>query len=135
MTLSTRIEQAGGPSRGLDAEIELAICNWSIHHFDAWNHFQECGEAVNSPMCQPVDPSPYTTSLDAAMTLVPEGWRPYSADVSVKGQTRFLIEGPKTQWGTDETGEKCAGDDWYSQGIAATSALALCAAALKARGL
>lgn len=112
--LIARLESADGPSRELDAEIAKAVGAFSMNG------------AIN------ISPR-YTASIDAALTLVPEGWRPYSADMSVQGRTRFLIEGPKTQWSTDDDGEKCAGNDWYAQGVASTPALALAAAALKAR--
>ena len=119
MTLSTRVEQAGGPSRGLDAEIELAIGNWSIHHFDAWTHFQECGEAVNPPMCQPVDPAHYTTSLDAAMALARHLARHDGEAFVMLSDAMIALEDvgwPKGEW-------------------AKTMPRYVCAAALRARGL
>jgi len=72
--------------------------------------------------------------LDAAMMLLPVGWRIYTADFSVKGRFRWMLEGPKTLWETDENVDRCGGADWYSQGIAATPALALAAACLRAGG-
>jgi len=80
----------------------------------------------------------FTAMLDAeayesaAMMLVPEGWRPYTLDMSVKGRSRWSLEGPKTKWETDDDGMPCAGDDWFAQGIAATPDLALSAAAIRA---
>ena len=132
--LIARIESADGPSRELDAEIARSI-GWGCVVRDpeaqgkyvCWRKHYRSGEWIMLPR--------YTASIDAALTLVPEGWRPYSADMSIKGRTRFLIEGPKTEWSTDDEGEKCAGNDWYAQGVAATPALALAAAALKARGV
>lgn len=117
--LSERVENAGEGSFALDCEIADAL----------WMH------SWGKKRPRDIRAASVTSSMDDAIEIIPTFWRLYSADMSVKGQTRFLIEGPKTQWGTDETGEKCAGDDWYSQGIAATPALALCAAALRARGL
>jgi hypothetical protein len=72
-----------------------------------------------------------TASLDAAMSLVPEGWRPYLADFCIEGRCRFMLSGPKTQWVEGLEGKE-AGNDWYQSGVAATPALALTAAALRA---
>ena len=123
--LIEKLERAEGPSR------ELFEAAWvAIHH----EGYGPENERDTCRLCER-----FNRMLDAeawesaALTLVPEGWRPYSADMSVKGRTMFLIEGPKAQWSTDEDGEKCAGNDWYSQGIAATPAIALCIAALKAK--
>lgn len=144
MTLIERIESADGPDRELDAEIAVAIRYFPQNVGFVWKNDLEpnCPE-IGRVTCVtslgtggPHYAAPrYTASIDAALTLVPEGWRPYSADMSIAGRTRFVIEGPKTQWATDDAGEKCAGADWYTQGVASTPALALCAAALKARGL
>lgn len=72
--LAARVEGLSGPDRGIDAEIELAIGNWPAEHYEAWCRYQECGECVNPPILQPINPRWFTTSIDAAMTLVPEGW-------------------------------------------------------------
>lgn len=70
------------------------------------------------------DPPEWTTSLDAAMTLVPEGWRVYAIQQHHHGDLRWYA-------GIDQV---------YGQGIGRTDgpvnggpALALCIASLKAR--
>jgi hypothetical protein len=60
---------------------------------------------------------PFTSSLDAAMTLAPEGWAKYAVDAD-DGGCIFELE-------TD--------DDQKVEVHARTWALALCAAALRAR--
>ena len=61
----------------------------------------------------------YTTSIDAALTLVPEGWS-YMIEGGLSTQSPSAYLRPPSQPGFD-------------QGIAGTPALALCIAALKAR--
>jgi hypothetical protein len=95
--LAERCEQATGPDRKLDREIELAV------------------------MPERVDPEPwetlaaYTASLDAAMTLVPEG-----CIVTIGGGL-----------GIGTSAIEVSGRIFARK--AATPALALCAAALRAR--
>lgn len=112
IALAEKVESLTGPCRETDREIELAFPYADASHLK-----------FGLPQ--------YTGSLDAAMTLVPEGWRIYSADFSVRNRSRWMIEGTKTKWATDEGGDPCAGDDWYASGVAATPALALTAAALR----
>ncbi|EJU15134.1 hypothetical protein LH128_00085 [Sphingomonas sp. LH128] len=71
--------------------------------------------------------------IDAAMMLVPDGWRSYSTDMSIQGRTRWMLVGPKTKWIEGLDGLLEAGDDWYQQAVAATPPLALTAACLRAR--
>ena len=109
--LIERIEGAEGPSRELDAEIALTQ-GWSELPGDNW-----CG-----PEGQIAVPR-YTASLDAAMSLVPEGmqWR-----VDSHHNIAGVFEYP-----TDpETGPYCV----EHEGEGLTPALALCAAALRAIG-
>lgn len=117
LALAARCEAATGTDRGLDAEIELATGNWSECHYEAWCRFQECGEAANPPMAQPCDPRWLTSSIDAAMMLVPDG-----AEVLCGiRQTSDTIPWARVGfWNThDATG--------------ASLALAVCNAALRAR--
>lgn len=102
--LSTRIEQAGEGCRELDQDIWLAIDP------NAWRRRTPHPWLIR-----------YTTSLDAAMTLVPE-------------DAAFTLGRPHPDglaWAhvyPDPDGEPV-------QGRAATLALALAAAAIRARGL
>jgi hypothetical protein len=87
LALAVRCEQATGPDQQLDTDIRRA---WKT---DA-------------------APSNFTHSLDAAMTLVPEG-ADKRATVAANGQSLVYVGG--------------------GRGCASTEALAICAAALKAR--
>lgn len=115
--LIARIEAASGPCIGLDADIEVATGKWSEHHYEAWQRYQECGEAVNPPMWVPVNPNRYTASIDAALTLVPEGHDKWA----VSGRNAAVVQ---------SNSKAVTHTNWT---YAATPALALCAAALKAR--
>ena len=98
------IEAASGPDRAID---------WAIHLRDGL-------EGVGMYGAHPA----YTTSIDAALTLVPEGYAYtiYGGDPNRKDSASLgRIPNP---------GELMA-DDYVGEG--ATPALALCAAALKAR--
>lgn len=99
--LIERVERATGPDRELDAEIgALVMKNGCIREADG-RQFQ----------IQP-HPRRYTASLDAAVSLVPEGWAWCVHDVGIAS----LMRAPRVVKAT-----------------AATPALALCAAALRAR--
>lgn len=90
--LITRLESADGPSYALDREIGKAV-----------------GRAF-------APPQPYTASIDAALTLVPEGWK----------------------WAVTSKNSACCHEQHIAPlnwSYAATPALALAAAALKARGV
>jgi hypothetical protein len=108
--LAERCEAAEGPDRELDRAIELAIFPDRI-----------------SP-CPTVELLAYSASLDAAMTLVPEGWGRIELGRYVGGG-----EAGADRWCT------LAFPDWEGDVLdveaenCATEALALCAAALRAR--
>jgi len=129
LELAARIEAAGGPSKALDREIALAV-GWvrqtpseARRKHPAWFHPDDCrdGEVVFDSLHGTDvwrDPLPYTTSIDAALTLVPEGafW-----SITMRGESRpgfhacCQLDGPL---------------DWRE---GATAPLALCAAALRAK--
>jgi len=105
LALAERVEALDGPNRNLDADIMRAI-----------------GLAGAPAVFALVDaPHPYTASLDAAMTLVPEGWAVLMA-FSEQRAVCDVHTAPLGQHGT-----------WPAHASAATPALALCAAALRAR--
>jgi len=102
ITLADRCEQAAGPDDGLD----LAI----------WTSF------LDTPGFRPPSPwrTDYTASLDAAVTLVPEGWtwaRFHGGVVEC-----MTLNGP-------------GNSILFERGEGNSSALALCAAALRARAI
>ena len=101
LALAERAEAATGPDRNLDADIMRAIGLAGLKADYA--------------------PHPYSASLDAAMTLVPEGWAVLMA-FSEQRAVCDVHTAPLGQHGT-----------WPAHASAATPALALCAAALRAR--
>lgn len=130
--LATRIEQAEGPSSDLDMEIWCAVVA-SPKHLE----LIEIGRAAHGEdearfrTDRFMDGRRYTFSLNAAMTLVPEGW----------GYTLVAVPGQGTdatvrEWRPDKDGKFWSGNDMARAQVkrAATPALALCAAALRARG-
>lgn len=113
LALAERVEEAEGPDRELDREIKAAVG-------DAWDYAADWGPRDN---CHPVA-NAYTASLDAVMTLVPEGWR----------LRQMNFSGPcadDRKWHLNLHGGREGGDTFVGRGR--TPALALCAAALRAR--
>ena len=98
LALADRCEKASGPDRDLERLI------WS---------------AVGSPAIRPIPV--YTASLDAAMSLVPDGW-----DCAIYTSDGVAHAGCSP---SDPDVRTADTDDAMS----ATAALALCAAALRAR--
>jgi len=99
--LIERLEKATGPDHGLDREIESYF--WDSPH-PQWK------SDAGLPR--------YTSSIDAALTLVPEGWRTASVE------ERFV--GGEWLWSLKSCGV-------YAWGVHRCTAIALCIAALKAR--
>ena len=130
LELAERCEREEIPSLALNAEIARAI-GWT--NVSLAQVHREYPHAKAPRGCPPGQDCltwvpPFTSSLDAAVTLVPEGaWR------EVNGPRRFLnIPTPVPNcW-------RCEITLWEPKmrdhiGWAATEALAICAAALKAR--
>lgn len=133
LTLADRCEKATGPDRRLDVEIAVAV-DW---RWDDWEPDEATARAMAekhgidwlagrakegiSSMWRHMPR--YTASLDAAMTLVPDGWTAWELR-SRRRMTAFVAE----------ISRECDDDEEAKQGHAATPALALCAAALRARG-
>lgn len=132
--LIARLEAASEGSRELDRQIWLALPAHRIipvkevggHTYDRW----EDGETLRRPINQ----THFTTSLDAALTLVPAGW-------GWRLDTTSTMPELKALGITTKTIASCV---WLTKGVAqplekhvATGAgsapLALCIASLKAR--
>ena len=123
--LIARVESAKGPDRELDRDILIAVRGMretvpGEYDLDGWTHTTEGDERV------PAFPSP-TASLDAARSLVPEGWFWTVSE-------RATPLGPGTGEGHVHNGR------WHMSGhyrgadvFGHTPALALCAAALLVR--
>lgn len=113
LELAKRCEQATGPDRELDEAIQAALAGAEIEWQEyAQKNAYHCGTRwINIGEIKP-----YTASLDAAMELVPEG---------MHGQVQFGNR--PGAWVGHE------GTDAPDFNVAVTPALALCAAALRAR--
>jgi hypothetical protein len=110
LALADRCEKATGPDEALDLDIVKAV-GWSEHR--GWK--REDGWRI---------PLPFTASLDAALTLVPEGWRPI-IDTASEEEGVAIVD----LWALPIASSK----PLRKHAKAITPALALCAAALRAR--
>ncbi len=125
LDLAARVEVAGGPDREIDGAIDRLLhvrpkdgdyCEkeagiWRVK--DGWSGLCVRAGMARASFCA----AAYTRSVDAAMTLVPEGcW----AEGSLASPAALEIHAPMTF-------------DPLGRGWAALPALALCAAALRAR--
>jgi hypothetical protein len=108
LALAERVEQATGPCRNLDNSIRLA---------------------TNGGCAFDEDPA-YTASLDAAMTLVPEGWNWMAGNRNQPKARAYVNNGELHFEGV--TAQRNPRLRWCEV-VAATPALALTAAALRAR--
>jgi hypothetical protein len=121
LALAERCEQAAGPDKELDRDISRVLLpaaagnitrsryGWSYRVFgpSGWGDFEW------------LENLPFTASLDAAVTLVPEGheWLRKNPE----SMTVYRVPGDLKEWAQ------------HIYGRGATDALALCAAALRAR--
>ena len=134
--LADRCEAASGPDRELDIAIALALPVWTYcdkpgRFFNAGPYYEGAADRIgfksfddslqslpgNAPdMMMPR----FTDSLDAAMTLVPEGHE-------------WLRKSPNTM----TVYRRPSDEEWanHIDGAGATPALALCAAALRAQSI
>lgn len=128
LELATRCEAATGPDRELDELISAAVEG-------AVREVQSDGRTAYHTIdgsrwvsIRVPDPG-YTASLDAAMTLVPEGFRLFCL-----GEARYMTRNPaySAQLEIWTSKDGVDGSDRRSIGVANTAALALCAAALRA---
>ena len=115
-TLAGRVEAATGPDRELDAAIANAV---GAEHGQksGWSN-GENGDYFVIDECAPR----YTASIDAALTLVPDGWSVLSAWNPTGRCKCDLSDGPMD--GQNRT--------WIGSEPCPTPALALTAAALRA---
>jgi len=125
LELAGRVEAANGWNRELDALV-AAVCRTGAEEWEwaarypAW--VAEPNGRVSLERNGPSFAAPnYTASLDAAMTLVPDGWV-LILTVSHAGSYVRLADDRVDPVRLDDT-----------EGASATAALALCAAALRAR--
>jgi hypothetical protein len=122
LALAERCEKAEGPDRELDAAIAplTGLTVVDEGHPIGRMCYDDIGAAHLMPR--------YTASLDAAMTLVPESWGWMVSQPNAKALSSGLLKER-----TPVMGEVQYGCDQRYAVAAATPALALCAAALRAR--
>jgi hypothetical protein len=135
VALANRCERALGPDRELDARIveALGYRRTVEREGKVWRYYGS-GPLGNIERLAKATLPRYTASLDAAMTLIEPDWA-FSID---NGPCHWICLGEEKPMGRcdikypkpDYDGE---GDSWITvRAIAATPALALCAASLKA---
>lgn len=125
LELAARVEAATGPDFAIDAAIAVAVVGYTLEKRGrdqkAW-YYHPTERRRSASQYSGFDRLPrYTDSLDAAMTLVPEGWFFHVSRFSeseMRGNAHVY-------------GNRGLGDDYESD--AATPALALTAAALRSR--
>ena len=124
MDLIAKLEAATGPSRELDYEIALAV-GWSRNPYGrGW--LAANGDLCDAPPC-------LTASIDAALTLVPEGWHIECLSTPDKGTS---VRNPSRKAACDMGPDLDNDEGWEigrKVGNHAEAALAVCIAALKAR--
>lgn len=125
LKLAERVEALSGPDREVEARIWCALNGKKyVGHWREYDGPNTRVEYIEPPKRTPLASSTvalrWTASLDAAMTLVPKGWAWSVLDRRTTGYSK-----PNGQCWTKEDRSTLHGD-------AATPALALCAAALRA---
>jgi hypothetical protein len=124
LRLAERVEAATGPERELDAEIGY-IADWSKPGHDRIRYLRDTARNSFADIGRFTEVPDYTASLDAAMSLVPEGWT----------LAQLLRSDDRNHWSALMWGM----DPWTDlrpnapSARAATPALALCAASLRSR--
>lgn len=125
MSLIQRLEQLTGPDREVDAEIyRLIRGDKRPQGFWYFSGLREKGEAPETTWIEwSKRNSPhYTSSIDAALKLVPDGWE-------------WLRESPETMCVYLPKHEDDKSWAIHITGAHKSPAIALCIAALKARGI
>ena len=146
--LIARLERATEGSRELDAEIAVAVRSldtegdkslpkWAGKNYPIWRARPDGRvECVHTDGTGSLNWSPlhYTTSIDATLSLVPEGWSPsmLSWGHSRLNDPNDMVHASIVREGAERGGKLI--EDYMACRGAATPALALCIAALKARG-
>lgn len=122
--LITRLETATGPDRELDAAIKYVH---AAHLLAAGAPAGDIRVATNGNLYDV--PLEYTGSLDAAIRLVPEGWK---FSVTTERHASFLPYSAYAEVMDRDWPDPPAGYGVSYDGYAETPSLALCTAALKA---
>ena len=126
LALAERVEKAEGPDRELDYAIlrvlkpEYAGSEWQPYA-DGLRHVNDSSDARTLP-ARETCPQQWTSSLDAAASLMPEGWE----CALYWGVNNFASEAQLERHDRHKTFAE------PTTGTAATPTLALCAAVLRA---
>lgn len=123
LSLSVKCRLSVGPNRLLDAEISSALCRLIYRGHTARPVLSEPG-VIEDDAGQWRAPQ-YTSSLDAAVQIVPLGhsWALYGGEREEEFATAYVVpDGGKLPW-----------PDWVNDFTAETAALAMCGAALLAQ--
>lgn len=145
-TLIERLEKATGPSRELDGLIGRSLETMPTATFETkapfpslegmyWVLGRKDSESGPHEERWSKNPPRYTASIDVALTLVPEGWRWQTSNRAPKPQAgrAFIHNDQPISTGL---GGLCPNPKYEGhETTAATPAIALCIAALRARGL
>lgn len=130
LALAERCEKASGPDDVLDADIfqamrpELASDPWKRVTYPNGKHPFFVDDS-DLGMMDIASPPRFTASIDAARTLVPEGWQWW-----VNWRTARCWKG----WRAGDDRDAADNDAWVAvNSCSAPPAAALCAAALRAR--
>lgn len=137
--LIERIESASGPDRELDAMIWASTVNGYIEGRSIWYNdkgWVKTAVALGDGMVRerkrlgdPADAPAYSASIDAAVSLVPEGWR-WMAGHREHPHARAYVENGAPAFAG--FGSRRNPDQLWFEVTAATPALALCVASLRA---
>lgn len=130
MELASRVDAGEGPDRELDADIQDAVRLGGYKADRDGCSGRLCGTmtrmASNGDGVEWKPLPAFSASLDAAMTLIPENWPEINISTDAGGKWRADL-GRETENGVYENEIQVA------TAFAATPALALCCAALRAR--
>lgn len=134
--LAARIERAEGPDIALDCEVAIAL-NLAPAGYEravVWGEPRPYWWDRSDPKADYWSVPAYTGSLDAAMQLIPEGWHVYEANFGDPTRGKWYAQAYVCilPYQTNDAGWATA-DGARDGARAATPALALCAAALRAR--
>ncbi len=120
--LLARLESAGEGSRELDAEIARVLGHKTVFRFGDW----ERSATEDGKFCYWEALPSYTTNLQNALVLVPEGW-----DVWFVSRQRQISCGKFTHE-PKISAEVMNAEERVERGEASTPALAMCIASLRA---
>ena len=130
-----RLTVAAGPDREIDADIWLATrVGWVRQRYNNWLGLQSRGSDAAERQYALLYAPTFSASLDAALSLVPEGyvWRACE-QLHYRGDGWKDENGRMRSWAQVDPARSPVNIDQIHEAEALTTPLALCIAALKAR--